>query len=634
MKKKIAVCGNGWSNEYLKIVMSGIRKCAAENNVDIFLLLNYSVAEVEAYKNVGEANIFRLLDYAKFDGAIILGNALHLEEEYSYLADKVKELNIPTVCLEYELPGCDTIASDNYSGMYDLCAHLVEHHGVKDVLYMSGPIDNIESETRRKALEDVLTKNNLSLDKNNIIYGNWNYNEVQRELPIWLKNHTKLPDAIVCANDVMAMATCIVLDQHGYEVPKDVIVTGFDHLNSAKNHKPKIASVDRNWTNMGYQGLKYVLEKIDNESTTISRQINSIAVPNESCRCFSDVIDKELIERENQNLYGAFVNGAFWGGHLCDVAECLSGVISADDFHEAFNEFLEREHRYEGNEIYMCLVENFFSSLFNGKKLKEKGYTSKMEVICGLKNALPYKHVKIDTKNLIPEYDEDSEASRLYVFVPIYSSDGCYGYIAFGDEVEMMYDYSLYNWMRNLKQNFERVRQNILMLEMNKQLSALSVTDGLTGVYNRMGCEKVAYPYLEECHRKGKRAVLMFADINKMKKINDKYGHLQGDIAICTVAKVIKDVLQEDWIIVRYGGDEFLMVGECIDNEHTQNLLNQISIHLKNTAKELHLPYNLTAGVGCVYIEPNEHLDLSDCLKRADEAMYAMKKELHKKSTV
>ena len=93
MKKKIAVCGNGWSNEYLKIIMSGIRKCAAENNVDIFLLLNYSVEEVEAYKNVGEANIFRLLDYAKFDGAIILGNALHLEEEYSYLADKVKELN-------------------------------------------------------------------------------------------------------------------------------------------------------------------------------------------------------------------------------------------------------------------------------------------------------------------------------------------------------------------------------------------------------------------------------------------------------------------------------------------------------------------------------------------------------------
>jgi diguanylate cyclase (GGDEF)-like protein len=47
-----------------------------------------------------------------------------------------------------------------------------------------------------------------------------------------------------------------------------------------------------------------------------------------------------------------------------------------------------------------------------------------------------------------------------------------------------------------------------------------------------------------------------------MKVINDKYGHLQGDLAICTVAKVIKQVLKKNWIVVRYGGDEFLMVGE------------------------------------------------------------------------
>ena len=58
MKKRIAVCGSGWSNEYLKTVMSGIRKCAKENDTDVFLLMNYTVTNAEKFKETGESNIF------------------------------------------------------------------------------------------------------------------------------------------------------------------------------------------------------------------------------------------------------------------------------------------------------------------------------------------------------------------------------------------------------------------------------------------------------------------------------------------------------------------------------------------------------------------------------------------------
>jgi diguanylate cyclase (GGDEF)-like protein len=167
------------------------------------------------------------------------------------------------------------------------------------------------------------------------------------------------------------------------------------------------------------------------------------------------------------------------------------------------------------------------------------------------------------------------------------------------------------------------------MIEMNRQLSVLSLTYGLTGVYNRMGCERVAYPFLERRHILGKSAILMFADINKMKVINDKYGHLQGDLAICTVAKVIREVLKDDWIVVRYGGDEFLMVGECESDRGPESLLKEIDETLEKTREQMQLPYPLKAGLGYVVISPDEKLNLSDCLKRADEAMYEMKKKQH-----
>lgn len=627
MKRKIAVCGNGWSNEYLEVVLSGIRKCADENNVDIFLLMNYSVGTGEPYKDIGDANIFRLLEYSQFDGVILLANTFHLQEEFDYLRNVTQRRKFPTISLEYQMEGIEYLGTDNYPGMYELATHLVEEHHVKDVLFISGPAGNFESDTRRIALEDVLEKNGLSLKEDYIIFGNWNYFEVQSQLPEWIESHDKLPDAIVCANDVMAMAACVILKERGIKIPQDVMVTGFDHLESASDFS--IASADRNWDSLGYQGMQYLLQKLDGMEPTVSTNIDSKMVTGESCGCaVADADDtKETVGSGN---YDQYVSNTFWEGHLCDIAECLSNVRTEEELHTSFNAYLQGDHKYEGDEMYVCLMDNFFSSLKGGMPLQERGYTESMDVICGLKNGVSIGRKHIETDELIPGYDTESDESKIYIFLPLYSKDGGYGYVVLGQEVPMMYDYLLYSWMRNIKLVFERVRQNIVMQELNDQLSKLSVTDGLTGVYNRMGCEKVAYPYLKRCHKEGKRAVLMFADINKMKVINDKYGHLQGDTAICTVASAIREVLNEEqWIIVRYGGDEFLMVGECTDEQHPVRLLRDISDHLEKTAQQMKLPYPLKAGVGFVLVEPDEELDLSECLKKADEAMYLMKKKQH-----
>ncbi len=631
MKKKIAVCGSGWSNEYLKTVMSGIRKCAGENNTDVFVLMNYTITNAESYKESGEANIFRLLEYGEFDGVIILSNTLHTQEEYDYLCDIIKETNLPAICLEYQLPGIDFIGTDNYSGMRELCEHLFEHHKVSKPVFVSGPIENTESSIRRKALEEVMLENGLKLTEEQVIYCNWNYYEVTEKLPKWLKDNSGLPDVFVCANDVMAMAACEVLSNNNIRVPEDVLVTGFDRLESAILYNPMIATVDRSWDDMGYRALECLLQKIGESSLRISEFVSSKAVPARSCGC-------ELGEaHQNRQLkmigvYNKIVNDAFWGGHLCDIAERLGRVISDEELHVSLATFLQDDHKYEGEEVYICLVDSFFSSISGETVLPQKGYTDKVDVIVALRDGVAYPRTAMNTSELIPGYDASAEGGRIYTIVPFYNTEGCYGYVAFGEERSMMYDYTLYNWMRNLTECLGHVRQNIVLADMNRKLEILSVTDGLTGVYNRMGCEKIAYPYLEKCHREGKRAVMMFADINKMKRINDKYGHIQGDVAITTVASSIREVLTDSWIIVRYGGDEFLMVGECDKDEEAEHLLQEIMKRMKEKATQMKLPYKLKVGLGFVFVEPHENLDLADCLRRADEAMYEMKKITHKEN--
>lgn len=631
MKKKIAVCGSGWSNEYLKTVMSGIRKCAEENNTDVFLLMNYTVTNAEDYKAGGEANIFRLLGYGEFDGVIILSNTLHTQEEYDYLCDTVKKKNLPAICLEYQLPGIDFIGTDNYSGMRELCEHLFEHHKVSKPVFVSGPFENTENSIRRKALEDVMQEHGLTLTEEQVVYCNWNYYEVTEKLPKWLQEHSCLPDVFVCANDVMAMAACEVLGNNNIRVPEDVMVTGFDRLESAMIYNPMIATVDRSWDDMGYRALECLLQKIGDSSLSISECVNSKAVPAKSCGCElgEEYRDKEL---RLMGVYNKIVNDAFWGGHLCDIAERLGKVISDEELHVSLVTFLQDDHKYEGAEIYICLVDSFFSSISGEVTLPEMGYTDKMDVIAALKDGVACPRSTMSTGELIPGYDIEAKGGNVYTIVPFYSPDGCYGYVAFGEELQMMYDYTLYNWVRNLTECFGHVRLNIVLAEMNRRLEILSVTDGLTGVYNRMGCEKIAYPYLERCHRAGKRAVMMFADINRMKRINDKFGHIQGDVAITTVAASIREVLTDSWIIVRYGGDEFLMVGECDKEEEAERLLKAIMNQMQENATQMKLPYKLKVGLGFVFVEPHENLDLTDCLRRADEAMYEMKKITHKEN--
>ena len=155
------------------------------------------------------------------------------------------------------------------------------------------------------------------------------------------------------------------------------------------------------------------------------------------------------------------------------------------------------------------------------------------------------------------------------------------------------------------------------------------MTDALTGLKNRTGYDALAFPYLQKCQQEGKLGSMIFADINRMKLINDKYGHLQGDIAICTVADAIKMTMPPGWIAVRFGGDEFIMVGECKNNQEAEHLKQQLSLNLEQIKKERNLCFPLTASFGAVVMNPDENYSLEEYLRKADEAMYVMKQKAH-----
>lgn len=623
MKKKVAVFGNGWSNEYLKLVLEGIKKRAAGSNVDLYVFLNFSAGAEDKPDNLGETSMFRLPDLSSFDGAILLSNTINLRSERDYLNSEVLKYKLPAVSLEYELDGIPCLCTDTYSGVFELTSHIIKEHSVKHIVYVSGPKDNKENQLRMQAVNDALASIGKRLDEETIIFGEWSYYATCEAVTEWLRHHDTFPDAFVCANDEMALGVYAVMEAIGKKVPEHVIVTGCDCIDQSQKIYPILSTVARDWDKLGYDALDHVIRQMNGERLTGTIPYASVPVLGESCGC---KVNEERLQNRRRSILGNYKTQketSIHEWHLRHIDDLLTKITSLQDLKDHLGWNFSYNHSYEGDNLLVCLVDGFVNNKTYGR------FTPQMEVCLHLEQGKAKPAARFDTVNLLPPLGIETQSATTFLFIPLHVEEELIGYVVFINNLHIVYNASLYTWSRHVSQDLERVRQNVYLEELNKKLIEVSMTDALTGLKNRTGYDALAFPYLQKCQREGKLGAMIFADINRMKLINDKYGHLQGDIALCTVADAIKMTMPSDWIAVRFGGDEFIMVGECSDAGEAEGLKEQLSVNLEKIKKERDLCFPLTASFGAVVMNPEENYSLEEYLRKADEAMYVMKQQVH-----
>ena len=161
---------------------------------------------------------------------------------------------------------------------------------------------------------------------------------------------------------------------------------------------------------------------------------------------------------------------------------------------------------------------------------------------------------------------------------------------------------------------------------MESELRSLSVVDELTGLYNRRGFLAFAEREFRMTRRKEKGMLLLFADLDRMKWINDTLGHPEGDSALVETASVLKEAFRESDIVGRYGGDEFVVLtiesGDDCAAALGARLDERLAAHNRNSSR----PYALALSVGIARHDPQDPCSLHELLARADRLMYEHKK--------
>lgn len=150
--------------------------------------------------------------------------------------------------------------------------------------------------------------------------------------------------------------------------------------------------------------------------------------------------------------------------------------------------------------------------------------------------------------------------------------------------------------------------------------------DRLTGLYNRYYLEQLGKRMVKQSNEKFTSLML---DINGFKGINDNYGHNEGDRALCAFAEVLEDVVKEDGIVVRYAGDEFIIIISGSGEEVTQRIESKIHQALHEYNDSHKNPYSLSVAIGSLPIDYNDCDDIDAFLDRIDKLMYQDKSEYY-----
>ena len=629
MKKKIAVFTSGWCGEILSEFLTGMQKTLEKEAVDIFLFLCYPTYIDSASNKQGELNIFSLPDIKDFDGVVIFGSGLNFNDQIDDIIKRSNEANVPVMMQGARRPGISYIGSDNYMATISMCEHLHTKHNIKSIIFLAGTVDSHDSELRLQAVKDYLAEHNCSDELMDVYYTKWENAAVTRYINNYGRSGQPLPDAFICANDGLAMETCVTLGNNGYIVPDDVLVTGYDYLDDSQIFDPSIASVDQCFTEMGSACGKVWLDILAGKETSESNIIPCKFIPGDSCNCYEFRNSDNMRRRIGREAFTKRAMTTYFNRKLNLIDSTILSCLTYQDFKKSLHQLLIDNHDYEGDSFHVLLEPNFGLSIYDPNiKLRTKGYSKQMEILYSTEDGELLEDEMFYSKNLIPGYNGEG-INHLYIFLPLHEADEAYGYIIFRDRMSQVNNHFLQIYQSRMGLVFDKFRHALSLDLINKRLLEVMRRDPLTNVNNRRAYEdKEKYLQSEINTDSNIRFAIAMFDVNNLKLVNDSRGHEAGDMYLVNACRLICNVFKHS-PIYRVGGDEFIAVLSGEDYNNYENLFNELNSLMNPYSNTLPLPEDYIS-IACGVSEYNPQVDMSvqDVMKRADELMYKNKAKM------
>ena len=264
---------------------------------------------------------------------------------------------------------------------------------------------------------------------------------------------------------------------------------------------------------------------------------------------------------------------------------------------------------------------NYFKDGFYAEALNEKKIVTVKNIAEALRGIIP------DLPDELFKKVMSGMRSKLLIVIPLYTRNKPFGLFCVFSSRDELAD-SETDFLTIFAQQIEMA---ITIADLFQAVREQAITDGLTGLYNRRYFEEYISKEVTRSLRQNQPFSVIGIDLDFLKKINDKYGHAYGDMAIKTVADVLKNNARSIDVAARMGGEEFNILLPGIDSKGASTAAERIRKAIEE--KELDTIGHITASIGvATFLEQSDNLE--DLLELTDQAMYQSKRTGRNRVTV
>ena len=619
-RKRIAVLLGQPEEYYHERFLKGFLKEAFERDYDVCMFAMYIKYQNSPARSIGESSIFDLVSYEKFDAVVVMADTIQTDGVMDRIEEDLhRNYEGPVLFVDKDSKYFPSIHIDNYTPEKAVISHLIEKHGMRDIVFLSGKSWHPHSIIRVQAYKDALSEHGIPIDENRIFFGDFWYTSGESLADSLMSGDAKLPDAVACANDYMASGLAKRFSEKKVSIPGEIAVVGCDCTEEGRHAPVPITSAPLNAYNLGRNAVLKVHSMITGDDPEEIEDDSELFIGG-SCGCSCDSAKPSYYTRDGWDT-DLSLRSMFSPLNQMDedllAQSTFTGLLSTI--------FVSMRYISGFSSLSLCLNPALGEA---GKGLEDRI----RQVICADSNG----NDKIltdsffDKKMMLPELYEKRDKPAAFCFMPLYYEESVFGYaaVSYGDR-EKVITPEYRAWLRSVSRGIECYKRSDELIGSNKIAKKGVTTDNLTGLSNYLGFVEQSETLLHLMHNNGGYMGVLAIDIKDLYRINDMYGRKEGDNAVIVVASVLEKVFSSrNCMCIRIGNDELvaLRITSSPDDSEMLAEKDKLMKMIEERVSDSDAPYEISLYYGVQNGSPksSEELErlvnIAICKKNLDKA--------------
>lgn len=609
---------------YQQQLVHTLSKTASKHGYNLLTFSAFTIYGSDTKNAAGEYNILHLIPYEHLDALIVCHDTFNSDEAVDELWKLVTErCQAPIISIRKKVNGCYNILVEDTDAIPTFVRHFHDVHHFDRIAFMSGPYNHPDAIFRLEKYKEAMAELGLDCPEEYIFEGDF-WKNCAADAANHFMNLTNRPQAIVCANDYMALSLCKELTLQGHSVPQDVAISGFDDVRDARANVPSLTTCNVSIPDMAKKAMETIDTLLNGKEAPACTFVPTKIIIRNSCGCESSTMkDLSLSRMYEVELMEQLINQ---NAHNTFVSISLENMTSAEDI----GDYLRLEDVPGiARDFYLCLGIHGNGAYPQVKK-KAPGFAKRSHSIYSLRDLNPIATSSFETKKLLPPEAIREEPMAVFFF-PIHYLEYNFGYVAATSNGEEAQDTLFHSWLSLIGNTLENSRIRAKNQALLEKLNMLYHEDFLTKLYNRRGFEQFSEEEFSEAKKHNIKTMTLSIDMDNLKYINDVYGHSHGDLALQTIADAMRQACSGCEICARIGGDEFAVFGYDYSEDKAKQYTENFLQYLKDFNADSSLPYCVNASFGYTISDPSLSISRKQYMKASDDLLYQNKRKRKEK---